>query len=406
MSTFGDGGMFGNIGDWWDDYGNSAMNAAGTAASIYGALDNAKETRAIGQATQDYMTNMGKDLKNQAAFKGYGVSTGLGNSTVSADGSVNLGVGPEQYLQDMARQQMGGASGYLNQAGNIGHGQSMTDFNRMAQQQLGMGNGVNPNQGWSNDYAQNAAYRSMADPSARQGQLYSQMMNAQRPELDRMSAQQNAQEYAMGRGGVTGSQFGGTAEDAAMARARAQASNQATLNAFQQADNERKMYGDMSAQYGQLGNQNFSNMTSQQGQLLQNAAQLGQLGNTAYSNATQHGSMLGGLGQTLGQLGANNYEQSYMPMDMQLKALGEGYKNADMSQTALLQGLDYQSQLALGGMNANMNAQHSANELTGSLYNSLLGNLGGTSGSDGSSGSGLLGAIGGGIDAITGLFGG
>jgi hypothetical protein len=117
----------------------------------------------------------------------------------------------------------------------------------------------------------------------------------------------------------------------------------------------------MSAQYGQLGNQNFANMTSQQGQLLQNAAQLGQLGNTAYSNATQHGSMLGGLGQTLGQLGANNYEQSYMPMDMQLKALGEGYKNADMSQTALLQGLDYQS---------------------------------------------LLGAIGGGIDAITGLFGG
>jgi hypothetical protein len=57
-------------------------------------------------------------------------------------------------------------------------------------------------------------------------------------------------------------------------------------------------------------------------------------------------------------------------------------------------------------MNANMNAQHSANELTGSLYNSMLGNLGGTSGSDGSSGSGLLGAIGGGIDAITGLFGG
>ena len=52
-------------------------------------------------------------------------------------------------------------------------------------------------------------------------------MAIQNPELDRQQAAQQARKYAMGQGGIGGSAYGGTAEDAAMAKARAQASNQA-----------------------------------------------------------------------------------------------------------------------------------------------------------------------------------
>jgi hypothetical protein len=64
------------------------------------------------------------------------------------------------------------------------------------------------------------------------------------------------------------------------------------------------------------------------------------------------------------------------------------------------------SQLALGGANANMQAQHSANQLTGNLYDTLLSNIGGAQGSDGGSASGLLGAFGNGFDWLTDLLGG
>ena len=72
-----------------------------------------------------------------------------------------------------------------------------------------------------------------------QNDIYNSIMATQNPELNRMQAAQQANEYAMGRGGVRGSQYGGTAEDAAMARARAQASNEAAFQAREMANQER-----------------------------------------------------------------------------------------------------------------------------------------------------------------------
>jgi hypothetical protein len=114
--------------------------------------------------------------------------------------------------------------------------------------------------------------------------------------------------------------------------------------------------------------------------------------------------MFGQMAGQFGQLGSQGMEASFMPFMQQLEAMKLGQANSKMQQEGQLTGNDYLAQMLLGGTNANMNAQHSANELTGSLYNSMLGNLGGTQGADGSSGSGLMGAIGGGIDAVTGLF--
>ena len=406
-------GMFGNLGNWWDEFGGSFTNAAGTAASIYGALDSAKDTKNMGAATQDYLSGLGANLQNDSQFQGYGVSSGLGNgSVVNGPNGVQVDLGMNLQAQNQMNNMqnnyalsMQNAANAYNSAGNINSGQTATDFNAMSSALQGAANGINPAQGAFGNQAQIAASQALANPSQRQGEIYSQMMNMQRPELDRMAAQSNAQEYAMGRGGVMGSQYGGTAEDAAMSRARAQASNQASLNAMQQADSERSTFGQMASQFGQLGNQNYANMGNYANQLNQAAGTFGQLGNQAGGLANDKMTMLNTLGGQLAQLGQQDYQNSFMPMSQQMAAMELGMQNSQLQQGGQLQGNDYLAQMLLGGVNANINANHSANELTGSLYNSLLGNIGGTQGQDGSSGSGLMGAIGGGIDSILGLFG-
>ena len=298
---------------------NGTLGLGAAAGSIYGALDNADDTKAMGNAIQEYLNQMGTDLNTGAQFQGYGVTTGLGNGSAGAslnqDGSlnVNLGLDSPQYLD-------------AKNAADAAYG-AATNFATQAAIPVGQ----------------------------RQDDIYQSIMATQNPELNRMQAEQQAAEYARGRGGVRGSQYGGTAEDAAMARARAQASNQAAFQAREMANQERGMLGQLAGQFGGYGNQSL--------------------------------------------------QASYLPMQQQMAAMGLGQQNADMAQTGQLTGLDYLAQLGLGGANANINAQHSANQLTGNLYNAMLSNLGGVQDSDGGAGSGLLGAIGGGLFGDEGLFG-
>ena len=94
-------GMFGNLGNWWDEFGGSFTNAAGTAASIYGALDSAKDTKNMGAATQDYLGQLGANLQNDSQFQGYGVSSGLGNgSVVNGPNGVQVDLGMNQQAQN------------------------------------------------------------------------------------------------------------------------------------------------------------------------------------------------------------------------------------------------------------------------------------------------------------------
>lgn len=292
--------------------GSSLLNLGGSAATIYQALDLANDTRDMGNQIQAYLGELGDQLNTDTQFQGYGVTSGLGTSTVGTDGSVNLGVGG-QYAP-------------AQNAADAAYGT-----------------------------AQNLATQAAIPVGQAQNDIYNQIMATQNPELNRMQAQQQANEYAMGRGGVRGSMYGGTAEDAAMARARAQASNEAAFKAREMANAERGMLGQLAGQMGQYGNMAL--------------------------------------------------QSSYLPMDVQMKLLKEAQATGTMAQTGQLTGQDYLAQLGLGGANVNVNATHSANQLTGNLYNALLSNLGGTQGSNGSAGSGLLGAIGGAINGVQSIFG-
>jgi hypothetical protein len=350
MSTQSFGGMLEGFGGWLNE------NASGIASigSIAGALDNASDVRDLGYASQQHLENMGKELNTGSQFQGYGVTSGLGESTVGADGGISLGVNPNQNQITQGLNMGTGAQTAMQNALGMGHGQGAINYS---------------------PYATNAMNQSLADPSQRQNEIYNQMMAIQNPQLDAMQAQQQAREHAMGRGGVGGSQFGGTAEDAAMAKARAQASNEAVMGAMSQADSERQMFGQMGAAYGGLGNQ-------------------------AINAASQYGGMLGNIGAQMGQLGLDQQKAGYLPMQMQMELLNQAQGTGAMAQQGQLTGQDYLAQLLIGGANNNINSQKVSAELQGNLYDSILDNLGGQSDKDGSSSG--LGGIGGMFEQLGG----
>ena len=423
--------FFGFLGDY-----GGAITGIG---SIAGAVSEANQLSNLGNNVQKSLTQLGQELQTGSQFQGYGVSSGLGSSTVGTDGAINLGVDQNMNQANAGQLGLGGGLDYMNQAAALDGGQSAMDWNAAAQNPIGLANGINPNQGGFGQTSQNmlaqssqlnpttgtygaasqdAMRRSLADPSQRQQEIFGQLMAIQNPELNRQQASQMAQEYAMGRGGVMGSQYGGTSGDAAMARARTQAGNEAAFQAMQQADAERKMFGDMASQYGQVGQQNYQNIANRENALNNAAGQFGQLGNQSYANmvdrenalgqlgaaygqlgnqanslTNDRAGMLSQLGNAMGQLGMDASKLSYLPMEMQMKLLDLGRTNSDLAQTGQLTGNDYFGQLALGGANSNMQAQKASSELLGNLYGALLNNAGGQQNADGSGTSGFFGML-------------
>ena len=299
-TTVGDPTTFLDVLGSAGSFFGSVTPAAVGIGSIAGALNDASDTRAMGNTIQTYLDSLGQSLNRDSQFQGYGVTSGLGTSTIENDGSINLGVG-----------------------GQYGNAQNAADASYLA--------------------SQNFANQSAMPIQDSQNDIYNSIMAMQNPELNRMQAVQQANEYAMGRGGVRGTAYGGTAEDAAMARARAQTSSEAAFNAREMANAERRGLGELAGMFGQYGNEAL--------------------------------------------------KTSYLPMATQMALLQRGAETGTMGQTGQLTGLDYLSQMGLGGATTNINAMHSANQLTGNLYNALLSNMGGTQGADGSAGSGLVGML-------------
>lgn len=268
----------------------SLWNLLGAGGALAAGLGISEEMRQTGRAGAEEMRALGERMAGETAFRGYGVQTGLGRSQVSPTGGMDLGVGPQAGLMQGGQQLYGGA--------------------------------------------QAAMQRALGDTSAREQEIFNRSMAMQEPGLQRAQAAQQAREYAMGRGGVRGSQFGGTAEDAAMARARAEAMNQASFQAMGQAQQE--------------------------------AMNQAQMGNIA------------------GQLGLQGYSTSFMPMQQQLNAMQVAQQGANMAQTGQLTGAGYLAQLGLGGLQSQINADLAAAQLYGNLAGAGATALQGIAGSGGS----------------------
>ena len=284
--------------DWGNTLGN-LFGAVGQIGSVYNALNYADKTADLGANMQTQLNTMGQQAADDSAFQGYGVTSSLGSSSIAPDGSMDLGVGQNQYHQNMA-----------------------TTFG---------------------DASMNMMGQAQQDPYAAQQQLYDQMMAIQNPVLNQQQAQQQAREYAMGRSGIRGSAYGGTAEDAAMARARTRASNEAAFASRQQAMAEQMQAGK--------------------------------------------------LAQAFGQMGLDAEKISYLPMAQQAALLQLAGADADRAQTGQLTGQGYKTQLGLAGAEANLRAQNIANQTRASLYDSILDNMGGSQNASGGGMSGIMGLL-------------
>jgi hypothetical protein len=304
----------------------------------------ADDMRGVGADAAAQMGELAGQLQQDSAFKGYGVQTGLGTTTVGADGTTDLGVGVNTGMQQAGMGHMNAAGGAYGNAMGMTQG-GMAGLSAQQQQALAA--------------SQNMMGQSMQDTGARAQDIYNQGMAMQQPGLDSMKAQQQAQEFAQGRSGVRGSQFGGSGEDAAMAKAQSQAMNAMQFQAMGQANQEQMQQANMANMYGNMGGQMAG---------LQN----------------QGAGMMSQIAQGQGALGNQMYGNSYMDMQHQMQAAGLGGQNADRAQTGQLTGAGYGAQLGLGGIQAQVNAEKAASELFGNMYGAGMSAIGGIGNSAGS----------------------
>jgi len=154
----------------------SVPGALASMAAIQQGLQNADQIRELGNPNEpdSLVSNLYElggvndpnftDLNQESQFKGYGVTSNLGTSTVGANGSINLGVGQNPM--------MGNSAGSYNDAGL----QAMSN--------------------------------AMQSTAGREQDIYNRMMAMQNPSLNRAHAAQQEGEEAMLRGGVCGRKVG------------------------------------------------------------------------------------------------------------------------------------------------------------------------------------------------------
>lgn len=307
----------------------------------------------------------------QMAAGGMGTAQGMAMSNQGnpaygqASGLIGQGAQNAAYNNAMAMINGGSMNPAYGQASNMlaNNAQNAAYDQGMNSQNAAL-SGLAGHRDAATNAANTAMANSMQNTTAREQEIFDSAMAMQNPELDRAQAAQQAREYAMGRGGVRGSQYGGTAEDAAMARARAEAMNKASFAAMQQGQTELMNQGTLASNYGQLG-QAASGMISGIGetmgslgrdnaQLGQQAGQiLGSLGNSNAQLSQQSGVYSGNLGNSNAQLaqGAGQY-------------LGNlGYQNSQLGQNASQIYGDMASQLGSLGNNSAQTGQGAASIL-------------------------------------------
>lgn len=344
----------------WDYADQAALGAGGIAYANY--LGNKGE----GYAKE--MGELGAQLQADAAFKDYGITptSAIGGATqdTAMGAAGNTGMASGQASMGQAVNMLGNNSNALT-------GQAMQGFGAGQQ-------GVSGLQGGTMQSADMFRQNAMQGTAGREQDIYGRAMAMQQPMLDQQRAQMNAREYAQGRSGIRGSQFGGTGEDAAMARAQAQAGNAAAFQAMGMAQQEQMQQANISNMFGQQG-LGAAGLNANIGQMYGNLGSANQAGALANANA------MGSIGAQQGQLGLGQYEASFAGMDRATAAAQVANQQMQMAQTGQLTGAGYAAQLGLGGIQTAVNADKASSELMGNIISSQI-NAAGAAASSGDKG--------------------
>lgn len=394
-----------------------ALQAAGGYYAGQKGIEGAYQT---GVAGLDMAEQMGQRASDAAQFKPYGVTSNLANIQTDASGGMNVGLNQQQQrmqnqLMSGAQQQFGnvnavdpsiaaqrGAMGgmfgqQLSQQGQptgmegitqAGLGGAMSQFGAAGQPQ----DLQNLRTQYGNLAAQ-AGQGLLTSPEQAQNSIYESIRATQRPEEERQNLRLQEQLAAQGRSGVRTSDYGGTPEQLAMAKAQAEAQNSAALQARQMGMQEQAQ-GLQRAQTLTGMTQNLAGMGSDletagigrgatlagvgmqgaqtgQGFDQQNLQNLMALqGADQGAAAAQQALQQGRLGIGTGMLGAG-----YMPQQQALALAQLGLQGGQLAQRGQLSGAELQSQMGGRGLESYMQGGNMANLLQQQQLQGMMGSM-------------------------------
>jgi len=278
---------------------------------------------ATGQQAQQFASQLASELPGMTAFKPFTVTSGTSQVQATPEGGFNIGLSPQalanqQALQAQADYYMGQPVQGLSQLGALG-----TQTGDLASQflsQAGM------------------------STAGQEQDVYNRIRAMQSPEEQRQRMALEERLFNQGRGGVSTNLYGGTPEQLAMAKAQAEAQNQASLMAMQQAQAQQLQQADLGQRFGTLS---------------------GQLAGTGM-----------GLQQAQQQLGLGALGASYLPEQQALGMLSAAAPYASIADIARRQGAGLYGETAMSGMDALMAGQLGQAGLIGGIVPGVVQGLG------------------------------
>ena len=185
----------------------------------------------IGEGLAEGARTIGSEAQTASQFKPFTVTTGFGDVKTDSTGGFQTQLTPAQQARQQALSGItGGLLGSYTGAG----GPDVSDIQKQA---LGGVTG-----------ALTAAQAPMA---TREADVFERIRAVQRPEEERQRLALQEQLQSQGRTGLRTAMFGGSPEQFALEKARAEAQNTAALSALQQAGAERQQ--DLGAAQGLFG---------------------------------------------------------------------------------------------------------------------------------------------------------
>ena len=324
----------GNLGGLLSDF---LSGPAGSALQTGLGIDALNELKGIGTKAQTEGLAIGQQAQQDTAFKPFSISTGFGGVQAGPQGGYTTTLSPEQQaLQGQLAGITGGLTG--------GFGAGAPDVSGIQGQALG---GV-----------QGLLQQAQGGIAGREQSVYDRIRATQMPEEQRQQIALNEQLASQGRTGLRTAQFGGSPEQFAMEKARAEAMNQASLMSINQAEQQRA--SDLATATGMFG-------LGSQASYLPSGLQQGQLGNIQSALGLQ-----------------------YMPEQQLLGSLTPAISLADIAGTGQRQGAGYLAEAGMTGLGENLAAQRGRAEGLAGLYNTLLQSRGDVAAAGESTGNSLF----------------
>lgn len=172
----------------------------------------------VGSGLASGAKEIGATAGEATKFEPFTVTTGFGTAKATDEGGYTTTLTPEQELRQKA---LSGIAGSL-----------LGDF-------TGLTPDVSTFQTGALAGAEDALTRARASQATRESDIYERIRAAQRPEEERDRIALQEQLQAQGRTGLRTAQFGGSPEQFALAQAREEAKNRASVAAIDQANKER-----------------------------------------------------------------------------------------------------------------------------------------------------------------------